>query len=67
MLPMFYKFMNDMMFFTLTNANFDPQRFVQYILRANDMKRELIELAGNPAEHVRGADYIAPSVNEATL
>ena len=56
------KFMSDMMFSTLTNVNFDPQRFVQYIVRSNDLKKQLITLAGNHKGQVpMGADDVAPT------
>ncbi|MBV4419008.1 hydroxylamine reductase [Clostridium tyrobutyricum] len=40
------KFMIDAAFSTLTNVNFDPERFVQYLKKAQDIKDDLKKQAG---------------------
>ncbi|WP_039653168.1 hydroxylamine reductase [Clostridium tyrobutyricum] len=40
------KFMIDAAFSTLTNVNFDPERFVQYLKKAQDIKDDLKKRAG---------------------
>ena len=57
-----YKFVMDTMFATLTNVNFDPERFVSYIQQANKIKSQLKAQLGNKARSVPdAADYMAPS------
>ncbi|MDR3591989.1 MAG: hydroxylamine reductase [Negativicutes bacterium] len=63
-----YKFIMDAMFSTLTNVNFDPERFVKYIQEANKIKTQLKEQLGDKAKSApRGADYMAPSTREEIL
>ncbi|MGR3319204.1 MAG: hydroxylamine reductase [Candidatus Anammoxibacter sp.] len=53
-------FVIDAIFSTLTNVNFDDQRFVEYIKKANEVKKQLIASAGNLSNVPEGADFIAP-------
>ncbi|MEN6412948.1 MAG: hydroxylamine reductase [Veillonellales bacterium] len=63
-----YKFVMDTMFSTLTNVNFDPERFVQYIQQANKIKSQLKEQLGAMAKSApREAEYMAPSTKEEML
>ncbi len=58
------KFVVDSMFSTLTNVNFDPTRFVEYIKKAEKIKEELKNVAGE-IEHVpEAANYKAPDSME---
>ena len=63
-----YKFVMDTMFATLTNVNFDPERFVSYIQEANKIKARLKEQLGSRAQSApQDAEYIAPSTKEEML
>ena len=63
-----YKFLMDTMFSTLTNVNFDPERFVSYIQEANKIKSQLKAQLGDKAKSApREADYMAPSTKEEML
>ncbi|MDP4143729.1 MAG: hydroxylamine reductase [Bacillota bacterium] len=54
------KFTVDGLFSTLTNVNFDPERFVEIIKEANKVKAELKALAGEITTAIpEGADYVA--------
>lgn len=55
-----HKFVVDTMFSTLTNVNFDPTRFVEYIKKAEQIKEELKKLAGNIESEPEAAKYKAP-------
>ncbi|AOT69016.1 hydroxylamine reductase [Geosporobacter ferrireducens] len=62
------KFVIDAIFSTLTNVNFDPERFVQYIEKAAEIKAYMKELAGEidgviPA----AAEYTPPMTREEML
>ena len=54
------KFVVDGMFATLTNVNFDAQRFFEYIQKANDYKNQLVNLVGECKDAPQGANYYAP-------
>ncbi|MBP2650117.1 MAG: hcp [Firmicutes bacterium] len=63
-----YKFIMDAMFATLTNVNFDPERFVSYIQEANKIKSQLKEqLSGKVQSAPREAEYIAPATKKEML
>lgn len=63
-----YKFIMDAMFSTLTNVNFNPDRFVEYLQEANKLKSRLKDQLGDTAKSARqGADYMAPSSKEEIL
>ncbi|MCM1990951.1 hydroxylamine reductase [Oceanirhabdus seepicola] len=53
-------------FATLTNVNFDNDRFLQYIKKANKIKKELIEKVGNESAP-KDADFMAPETVEQVL
>ncbi|SHH72766.1 hydroxylamine reductase [Caloranaerobacter azorensis DSM 13643] len=60
-----HKFVMDAMFATLTNVNFDAERFVEYINKAYKIKENLKELAGNIEENIPdAANYKIPSTKE---
>ncbi|GMQ59357.1 hydroxylamine reductase [Vallitalea sediminicola] len=54
------EFSTECVFATLTNVNFAPERFVQYIKKANCYKKELMNKLGNTSNAPEGADYFAP-------
>lgn len=54
------EFFTECVFSTLTNVNFDAQRFVKYIKKANEVKRQLKESAGHIENVPEGAGFIAP-------
>lgn len=63
-----YKFVVDSMFATLTNVNFDAERFVGYIQKANAVKSRLQQQLGDKARSAPdGADYMAPAGREDIL
>ncbi|MBU2700396.1 hydroxylamine reductase [Sporomusaceae bacterium BoRhaA] len=63
-----YKFVMDTMFSTLTNVNFDPERFVSYIQESNKIKSQLKEQLGDKAKFAPAeADYVAPATKEEML
>ncbi|MGI6113988.1 MAG: hydroxylamine reductase [Mahellales bacterium] len=63
-----HKFVMDAIFSTLTNVNFDAERFVGYIKKADEVKENLKVKAGSPAENVPPAAlYRAPSTMEDML
>ncbi len=63
-----YKFLMDTMFSTLTNVNFDPERFVSYIQEANKIKTQLkAQLSDKANSAPREADYMAPTTKEGML
>lgn len=55
------EFFTECVFATLTNVNFDAERFVKYIRKANEIKQQLIESAGEIPNVPEGADFIAPN------
>nr|WP_069650883.1 hydroxylamine reductase [Caloranaerobacter ferrireducens] len=60
-----HKFVMDAMFATLTNVNFDAERFVEYIKKAAEVKENLKELAGDiEASIPDAASYKIPSTKE---
>lgn len=60
-----HKFVMDAMFATLTNVNFDAERFVEYIKKAAEVKENLKELAGDIKEAIPdAASYKIPSTKE---
>lgn len=61
------KFIVDTMFSTLTNVNFDSDRFVEYIKKGNEIKKHLMQMAGNIPDAPKVADYLAPDSKEAML
>ncbi len=63
-----HKFVMDAIFSTLTNVNFDSERFVEYIKEAQKVKEELKNLAGAIDGTVPAiADYIPPATKELML
>lgn len=58
------KFVVDTMFSTLTNVNFDPSRFLEYIKKAEEIKEELKQNAGNLENVPEAANYKAPNTIE---
>ncbi|MCT4564714.1 MAG: hydroxylamine reductase [Maledivibacter sp.] len=54
------EFLTECVFATLTNVNFDSQRFVKYIKEANTIKKQLKESAGQLENVPIDADFIAP-------
>lgn len=54
------KFVVDTMFSTLTNVNFDPTRFVEYIKKAEEIKEELKKAVGQLENVPEEANYTAP-------
>ncbi|QZY53984.1 hydroxylamine reductase [Crassaminicella profunda] len=61
------KFVVDAMFSTLTNVNFDPDRFVEYIKLADAMKEELKTSAGEIENVPKAATYRPPNTLEEML
>ncbi len=55
------KFVVDTMFSTLTNVNFDPTRFVEYIKKAEKIKEELKNAVGEIENVPKAANYKAPN------
>lgn len=61
-------FVMDAIFATLTNVNFDSQRFVDYIKKADSIKEALKELAGEIEKSCpEAATYRAPHTEEKML
>ncbi|MFD3156312.1 hydroxylamine reductase [Haloimpatiens sp. FM7330] len=58
------KFVIDNMFATLTNVNFDPTRFVEYIKKAEKMKEELKNAVSEIENVPESAKYKAPNTME---
>lgn len=58
------KFVVDTMFSTLTNVNFDPTRFVEYIKKAEKIKEELKNAVGEIKNVPKAANYKAPNTME---
>ncbi len=58
------RFVIDSIFSTLTNVNFDPQRFVEYIKKANEVKTALKASAGDVSSAPEGADFTAPETKD---
>ncbi|WP_081923225.1 hydroxylamine reductase [Clostridium amazonitimonense] len=59
------RFMMDGLFTTLTNVNFDEDRLVTLINKANEIKKEIKVLAGNvDIKGFEEADYVAPNSKE---
>lgn len=58
------KFVVDTMFATLTNVNFDPTRFVEYIKKAEQIKEELKNAVGEIGDVPKAAKYKAPNTME---
>ncbi|MCT4593747.1 MAG: hydroxylamine reductase [Anaeromicrobium sp.] len=54
------EFFTECVFATLTNVNFDEGRFVKYIIKANEVKKQFKESAGDVGPVPEGADFIAP-------
>jgi hydroxylamine reductase len=61
------EFFTECVFSTLTNVNFAPERFVSYIKKANEYKKQLMELAGDIDNIPDGANYLAPETKEEIL
>ena len=57
-------FFTEAVFSTLTNVNFDSDRFVSYIKEANMVKKQLMSLAGDVNNTPEGADFISPETTE---
>ncbi|HHU63588.1 MAG TPA: hydroxylamine reductase [Clostridiales bacterium] len=63
-----HKFVMDAIFATLTNVNFDAQRFVEYINKADEVKESLKAKAGGPSQDAPPAAlYRVPSTMEEML
>lgn len=61
-------FVTDGLFTTLTNVNFDEDRIVEIIKKANEVKTELKALVGNvDIEGFEAANYMAPDSKEEML
>lgn len=58
------KFVVDTMFSTLTNVNFEPTRFVEYIKKAEEIKEELKNAVGEIENVPKAANYRAPNTME---
>jgi len=61
------KFVVDGMFSTLTNVNFDPTRFVEYVKKAEEIKEELKKAVGEIMNVPEAAKYKAPETMEGLL
>lgn len=61
------KFVVDGMFSTLTNVNFDPTRFVEYVKKAEEIKEELKKAVGEIMNVPEAAKYKAPETMEGML
>lgn len=61
------KFVVDGMFSTLTNVNFDPTRFVEYVKKAEEIKEELRKAIGDIMNVPEAAKYKAPDTMEGML
>lgn len=57
------RFVIDGMFSTLTNVNFDEDRFIEFIKKANHIKSQLIDMAGD-IDVPEDAKYMAPVEKE---
>lgn len=55
------EFFTECVFATLTNVNFNADRFVKYIAKANDVKKQLMQGSGPIANVPEGADFFAPT------
>jgi len=55
-----HKFVMDAIFSTLTNVNFDPKRFEEFIKKADEIKENLKALAGNIEGEIPEAVYYRP-------
>lgn len=60
------EFCTECVFATLTNVNFAPERFVEYIKKTNFYKKDLMNKAST-SDAPEGADYIAPETKEEIL
>ncbi|GMQ63843.1 hydroxylamine reductase [Vallitalea maricola] len=60
------EFCTECVFATLTNVNFAPERFVEYIKKTNYYKKDLMNRAST-SNAPEGADYIAPETKEEIL
>ncbi len=62
------KFIMDAAFSTLTNVNFDPERFVEYLKQGEKIKNKLRELVGNIQGRIpEAAEYKLPATKEEML
>lgn len=61
------EFFTECVFATLTNVNFDAERFVKYIKKANEVKKQLKESAGEVSNAPEGAEFMAPETKEEIL
>lgn len=57
------EFFTECVFATLTNVNFDEERFLAYIKKANEVKKDFMDKVGS-CDAPDGADYIAPETIE---
>jgi hydroxylamine reductase len=63
-----FKFIMDAAFSTLTNVNFDPERFVEYLKQGEKIKNKLRELVGNIQGRIpEAAEYKLPATKEEML
>lgn len=60
------EFYTECVFATLTNVNFNPERFLEYVKKANEVKKRFMEEAGD-VDAPEGADYIAPETVDEVL
>ncbi len=57
-------FFTEAIFSTLTNVNFDPERFVEYSKKANEVKKGLQASVGDVSGAPDGADFVAPETKD---
>lgn len=63
-----HKFMMDASFSTLTNVNFDPERFVEYLKTADKIKEDLKTKAKDISDDIpEAAEYRLPATKEEML
>lgn len=60
------EFCTECVFATLTNVNFSPERFVEYIKKTNHYKKDMMSRVST-SNAPEGADYIAPETKEEIL
>ncbi len=66
--PEMHKFMMDASFSTLTNVNFDPERFIEYLKRAASIKETLMSTLGEVSDSTpEEALYKLPKTKEEML
>ncbi|WDV46884.1 hydroxylamine reductase [Clostridiaceae bacterium M8S5] len=61
------RFMADASFATLTNVNFDDERFVEYLKKADEIKKRLRQSLGDISNVPKEVSYELPETEEAML